>query len=442
MAAATVAPPPGFELESVPPPPEGFVLETSAPTASAPSQGDKMRKNLGMREVSETPAEGPGLGRRAYDFMGGRTGIGGTAGALIGTALAPETGGLSLLIPALVAAGGGAMGALTEGKSPIKEGLKEGAMQGVGGVVGKGLKPAWQFAKDSLVKTFGTREGVSEAAESLLKKWLLPNTKAADLYAAGEGLNLAIPATNTTQVVDDLVKNEFKRIPLDTQKEILGVLKPIQKFYQPSGPFKVAQPVADMMAEVRRLRLESTRAFKADNADLGNAINKVRSAMLDDMEQHGADVVKEASRAYRKEMAIESLAEQISKPSPGTKIRDFARKNPLFDKAFDPAEKAQIDRIVKKLAVVAPSGGSGVVGKIATTAAGGAMGGIPGSVLGYVAPEYIRTLLASKAGRDFMEKTLAGNYALGTGKAVSSIGPVLSIFARGLMAGEPPEANQ
>src|SRR5580765_1964962 len=270
-----------------------------------PSELNLMRRRLGM---SETGKGKGGIAESAYDFIGGRTGIGATGGAILGSALGPSTGGLSLLIPALAAGGGGALGALTEGKSPIKEGAKEGIMQLGGGVAGKALKPAWQFAKESVMKTFGSRELVSEAAEGLLKKWLSPATKAADLYAIGQGMQHAIPPVETTHVVNDLIQKEIGRLPLDTQKEIMSVLKPSEKFYQPktaSGQrYFVAQEVPDFMAEVRRLRLEATRAFKADNSDLGNAINKVRGAMLDDMEAHGAGVVKEASKAYRKEMAI------------------------------------------------------------------------------------------------------------------------------------------
>jgi len=411
-----------------------------------PSNLNAMRRRLGMQQTAVDGEGGEGFAKKAYDFIGGRTGIGATGGAILGTALGPSTGGLSLLIPALAAGGGGALGALTEGKSPIKEGLKEGLMQGAGGVAGKGLKPAWQFAKESVMKTFGSRELVSEAAESLLKKWLSPATKAADLYAIGQGMQHAIPPIETTRVVDDLIQHEIGRVPLDTQKEIMSVLKPLERFYQPrtaSGQrYFVAQEVPDFMAEVRRLRLEATRAFKADNSDLGNAINKVRGAMLDDMEAHGAGVVKEASKAYRKEMAIEDLAREMARPSPGTKIKDFARKHPLFDKAFSPAEKAQIDRIVKKVAFVAPSGASGVLGKIATTTAGGVAMGPLGGIFGYVAPEYIRTLLASPTGRNFMEKTLEGNYRMGQGRVVQSIGPLWSIFARGLMRGGEPETEQ
>jgi hypothetical protein len=403
---------------------------------------DKLPADLVKKAAPEAKEEAePGFVRKAYNFMGGATGLGGTGGALLGTAFAPETGGLSLLIPVVAAALGGGTGAALEGKSPLKEGLKEGAMQGVFGGLGKVARPAWQFAKDSVVKTFGSRELVSEAAESLLKKWMNPAVKGADLYAAAEATRKLIPTSSTARTVDNLLREEVGRMPLPVKTELLEVLGPIQNFSTVARGrgFQLVrtQPVADAMADVRRLSNAARQAFSGQNpnTDLGNAINKVRAALLDDLERAGVPEVKMASRAYRKEMAIEDLARQIAKPNPGIKIRDYARDNPLFKGAFSKAEQDQIDRITKKLAFVAPSGASGVLGKMATTTMGGVAGGTLGGIAGYVAPEYLRTLLASPAGRSFMEHTLADSYKLGPSKLANYIAPMWSTFARGLMAG-------
>ena len=144
--------------------------------------------------------EPKGFIRKAYDFMGQNTGLGATGAALIGTALAPETGGLSLLIPALAAAAGGAAGAATEGKNPLTEGAKEGIMQGVFGGAGKVAQPAWQFLKNSAIKTFGGRAGVSEAAEGLFKKWFTPAEAAEAVYkkAAATGATVPLAAPGIT----------------------------------------------------------------------------------------------------------------------------------------------------------------------------------------------------------------------------------------------------
>lgn len=422
MAEGITPPPPGFELQQdVPPPPPGFVLQSKQAAPEAKEQAE------------------PGFVSKAYNFMGGATGLGGTGGALLGAALAPETGGLSMLIPIVAAGLGGAGGAAIEGKNILKEGLKEGAMQGVFGGLTKVAKPAWQFAKDSVVKTFGSRELVSEAAESLLKKWMNPAVKGADLYAAAEATRKIIPTGETARTVDDILSKQLNRMPLPQQGELVRILEPLRDFVTVGRGrgFQMvrSQKVADAMADVRMLSKEATTAFKADKNELGNAINNVRASLLNDLEKAGVPEVKLASRAYRKEMAIEDLARQISKPNPGIKIRDYARDNPLFRNAFSQAEKDQIDRITKKLAFVAPSGASGVLGKVATTTFGGATGGALGGIAGFVAPEYIRTLLASPAGRNFMEHTLADSYKLGPSKLANYIAPMWSTFARGLMAG-------
>ena len=420
-------------------------------TKDLPSELNAMRRRLGMQE------SGPGGLRKIYDFMGQRSGIGATAGAILGTALAPETGGLSILIPALAAAGGGAFGAITEGKSPLKEGAWEGASQGIFGGAAKLAKPAWQCAKGSVMKTFGGRAGVSEAAESLMKRWFAPQVAAETLYKQAAAKGVHVPLGETATVVDDILKNEVTRMPTEAQKEILALIEPLKDFVTPTmgktkTRFLTSQPVADSLADIRRLSTAAKKAFggKTPNSDLGNMINRIRAAMFDDLEEVGVPEARQAAEHYRRQMAIETLSEQISRPIPGVKLRDAYRKNALFDKSFNPSEKAQIDRIVRKLDTVTPSGLSGAFGKLATSGAGAALGhltGMPyaheiGAFAGYVGAEQIRELLASPAGRNFMEKTLEESYRMGTGKAVKAIGPVLSIFARGLMAGGEPEPEK
>ena len=129
----------------------------------------------------------------------------------------------------------------------------------------------------------------------------------------------------------------------------------------------------------------------------------------------------------------------MGKPGPVTKWRDFQRDNPLSRGVFTQTEEAQIDRILKKLAFVTPSGGSGVLGKLATTTLGGTAGGVVGGIAGYVAPEYMRTLLASPAGRRFMEKTLAESYKFGPGQIANYLAPLWSSMARNLMGGGETE---
>ncbi len=66
-------------------------------------------------------------------------GIGGTLGSVLGAALAPETGGLSIAIPALAgAAGAGLGGALTGSKNPLMDAFMGGIGGGLSGAAGLG----------------------------------------------------------------------------------------------------------------------------------------------------------------------------------------------------------------------------------------------------------------------------------------------------------------
>lgn len=66
-------------------------------------------------------------------------GIGGTLGSILGAALAPETGGLSIAIPAIAGAGGAALGgALTGSKNIGMDALMGGIGGGLGGYSGLG----------------------------------------------------------------------------------------------------------------------------------------------------------------------------------------------------------------------------------------------------------------------------------------------------------------
>ena len=251
MEAGVTPPPPGFELEqAVPPPPPGFEM--------VPTKGAKEAK--APQDIE------PGWMRSAYNFMGGASGLGGTAGAIGGAALAPETGGLSLLIPVVAAALGGAGGAALEGKNPLKEGAKEGAMQGIFHGGQRALKPAWQFAKESAVKTFGSRELVSEAAENLLKRWMNPNMTAKSLYDAAESTKAVIPLFETARTVNTTLQKEVSRMPLDVQGEIKRILGPIQNFVTvgrgKGQQYITSQNVADAMADVRRLGHEQRKHSK------------------------------------------------------------------------------------------------------------------------------------------------------------------------------------
>lgn len=378
-----------------------------------------------------------------------------------GSAKSPETpqeqGGLiqSMLsfgkrsaLPMLGGLAGGAGGAMLGGWGAIPgemigSGLGEKANQMLGitepskldiGIstlapgVGRALKPVAKGLATAAVKTFGTREFVSEAAGSLLNKWLGPRVPSSVLYRQAEELGQIIPASSTGDTIRNIVQSEIKRAPTEVRSDILTVINPLRKFFPDASKGVRGMSVADMMEESQRLRGMAAKAYEAGSEKLGLTIDRVRQAMLSDLESQGADVVREASTAYRKEMALERLGSLLSKPHPTSKIKDFAKNNSLFSGAFDETEKAQILRIARKLETVTPSGASGIVGQIATTAGGGELGGLGGAAAGYFTPKMIQALLATKFGRDMTEKLLAGSYqAGGPGYAA------LAMFARGML---------
>lgn len=89
--------------------------------------------------LQEKKPEQPGMMRQAYEFLGKGPGIAALAGEIAGGALAPETGGLSLLIPALTAgAAAGGVSALQGGKDPITTGVTSGIGSLGGGLLQKG----------------------------------------------------------------------------------------------------------------------------------------------------------------------------------------------------------------------------------------------------------------------------------------------------------------
>lgn len=422
MAEGVSPPPPGFELEvgETPPPPQGFVLEkpkTSEPTEDSPSL---LRRFFNTAKGIPIPMAGAAAG-------GAVGSLGGPVGTLLGTM------------------GGGGLAEWLQQKMGVTDPSKlDIAVTTLAPGVGRALTPAYRLGKSALVSTLGSRELVAEAGEKLLKKWINPATTAKDLYAAAEATRKVIPGGETARAVDSLLKTEVNRMPLPQQEELLDILGPIKDFVTVGRGkgFQMirSQLVADAMSDVRRLGAEASTAFRAGKSDIGNALNKVRAARLNDLEKAGVPEVKAASKAYRKEMALEDLGRMIAKPAPGTKIADFSRDNPLFKNAFEPKEWDLIDKVVKRVSFVVPTGMSGAIGRTLTTAAGGAAGGWTnplGWMIGVAGPEAMRKFFTSAKGQAFIEGTLAKNIEMGPEWAAAA-----AMFARGLMARGEADTEQ
>lgn len=309
------------------------------------------------------------------------------------------------------------------------------AASAAAGPLGRGAFAVGKGLIGQGIKTLAGRDIMSEAASSLLKSWLSPVPKSGQLFDQAAQMNLAVPATNTLQKIDDVLITESQRAATPIRDSIIEAVRPLRNFFVGRGGAK-AVVVPELMEEEQRLRLLSSNAYEAGNAKLGNAINSVRNAIFADLEQGGAGVVREASKAYRKEMALEDLSKLIGKPHPLQKIHDFMTDNPLFRGAFDKTEMAQIERIATKLSYIPPSGASGVFGRIATGGLGASAAGIPGAIAGAFGPDAIRALLRTPFGRGMTERILAGSPTLDAPTVAA-----LSIFARGMMGKEPKEVQ-
>lgn len=328
---------------------------------------------------------------------------------------------------------------------------------GFGKLAGKGLNLGAEY----LAKTFAGRDVMSEAAESLLKKWLSPKIAASGLYdiAQTQAAGVVTPSSQTGKAVDAILSKEIRAIPTDIRNEIISAVKPLEDFFY--SPAKPAQTIAtglvnqsgkpimktiagtsrmgpmavdanEMMSAVHRLRVTASRALESDNVDLYRSLNQIRSSMLNDLENSGVDAIKQASKAYRKEMALEDLGKLMGKPHPLQKFHDFMKDNSLFKGAFSSSEIAQIERIAKKMGEIPASGGHGVMGKILTGGAGFEIGGWPGMIMGLAGPAAIRKILESPFGRNYAERIMAGSPTM-----TPEIAAALATFARGLMAKAP-----
>lgn len=463
-------------------------LKTAPSKSSREEMFDRLQALRGKGKSEEVPKEDePGLMRRALTTVRGMApsiagGMAGApAGGAIGTMVAPGPGtAVGALIGQMLGSGGGEWLAQKMGWTEPSTGsiLLSAAAPGVG----KAVKPAYRFAKDFAISSFASRPVVAQAAESLLKKWLNPSVRAAELYEQAGRLGMPVPANKTLSTLDDILRKEVTRAPTTIRAEILEAIKPLRDYFaapvappsivrqapkptakivmgqsgyrgaeegitrqelsattQAAAPTRTGKimSVPDLVEETQRLRLIASKAYDSGNTKFANIINSLRGAMLDDLEVGGAGVVKQAARAYRKEMALEDLGRLIGKSEPGTKIRDFARDNPLFKGAFDEKEMALIDKITKRVQFVVPTGMAGAAGRILTGGAGALATGSPwGALMAWAGPEAIRKMLASPKGQAFIERSLSSNYQMGPEWAAAA-----AMFARGLMAQEPEQTQ-
>lgn len=170
-------------------------------------------------------------------------GVGGGLGGLAGLALAPETGGLSLAIPALAGAGGAFLGGkFTGSKNPLQDALLGGIAGGLGGGLGLGdslgiSNSAGLFGDTAAEGASGaTADGLGEGADQLFPS-LDPIESEGAASAATDS-----PASTLGQLGRYAVKN-----PLQTALAGNIGLSAIQSML-PHPKVNVGQNAANVMA--------------------------------------------------------------------------------------------------------------------------------------------------------------------------------------------------
>lgn len=193
-------------------------MPTDVPVDKLPSYlrdvpEDKLPANLQQPPQQEKPS----ILRSAYNFMGGAPGIGATGASIAAAALAPETGGLSLIVPALAAGGtAGVIDALQGGQNPLTTGVTTGLMDVAGGAIAKPL--GW--AANKMFDKFQFGKYVGNVGKKLGEVFDVPAMKTeGDIYKylrAGEAEKALSDAFDGAQ------RMIFNKVPPDT--EIQGPL--------------------------------------------------------------------------------------------------------------------------------------------------------------------------------------------------------------------------
>ena len=188
-------------------------MDDFTPLSSMKSAGADDFTPIG--KTAEAPQEKkPGFLKNAYDFMGGAPGLGATGASVIAAALAPETGGLSLILPALAAGGtAGTISALQGDKDPLTTGVASGIGDLGGGVLGKGL--GWAGGK--LASKFELGKYVGNIGKKLGEVFDMPAMKTTqDIYNA---LHLGEAEKMLSDAYQGAQNAIFGKVPPDTALE-------------------------------------------------------------------------------------------------------------------------------------------------------------------------------------------------------------------------------
>lgn len=429
--------------------PASISMVKQAPSPLAPvgdwlnTAGNAVASNTGLLggEISQHPITQylASTAKKAALPMAGQT-----AGLYAGTAMGGPAGGVigeSLL--------GGAGEMANQMLGITEPSWKEVALAMAAGPVTRGLIGGLRTVGGSLVRSFGGRQVIADAAADVAENMLKPVSSSEFLFNQASSVAKTIPTPKTAQTIGTILKTEASR-PGSVAKEITAALESYgTKFGGTSTAAITAEDFAkitpgqienllpeaktaneaiaraigkasgagasnaqDLAIAARDLRYAASVAYKIGNSRLGNALGDVRQAMFEDAANSGVPVFKEAAKAYAKESSINELQAIIRSPQPLKAFETALDKNKLFASAVDQwtdAEKAQVKSLLVKLTTVAPSGFSGVAGRALTAVGGNIIGGKIGAALGFIAPDVVAYALSKPAGRAYMEKLLIGN---------------------------------
>ena len=324
-------------------------------------------------------------------YVGGM--VGGPPGAIIGESI------------------GGGVGEATNQLLGVNEpSLAEIGLAMAAGPVMRGLVGGLKTVGGAALKAAGGRQVIADIAEGVAKKLFNPAIGSDDLFKQiATKNNVSVPTIRTGNSITSTLNEWAGKPETSIKKEVLDALEPLQGFYQAMPGVASTRGAADLAGDASDYRLLASRAYKAGNYKLGNALSGVRKAIFDDAEAVAVPELREAVKAYRRESAVEELQGILRQANPLKYYKDLQDKNALFRDVFSDREQGQIKNLLNKMATVSPSGFSGVAGRAITTVMGEHAGGITGGIAGFIAPEIAAGVLSTKPGRALMEKLLVGN---------------------------------
>ena len=237
---------------------------------------------------------------------------------------------------------------------------------------------------------------------------LAPPKPAEELYEIAANANIMVPTPKSALAVYDIIS--ANQLPTRIAKEIRDQVS----VFQPTFSQQVKS--GDAATIVRHLRTDATKAYKAGDSDVGNAISELRGALLEDVTASGLPELAKAGNAMRRQIAIDKLTGILHQANPVTAWEKAMtnKSDSLFKGTFSDSEMSQIKDVLNKMSTVTPSGSSGVIGKSLLATAGSMIGNSPpvkmiGAVTATFAPEVASRLLTTKWGRGVIEKHIAGH---------------------------------